>query len=101
MAIGLLLEVLVRRQTGTLCTGNATEIARMNHVVIKSIKIVFEIENTMLMFFYIKFIKRDQTQRRNGEACRASSTCFWSSLINFISKDTYMVCYISCIFRRF
>ena len=91
MAIGLLLEVLVRRKTGTLCTGNATDIARMTHVIIKSVKIVFEIENTMLLSFDIKFIRRDQTQRANGEACRASSTCFWSSLINLISKDTYMV----------
>ena len=37
--------------------------------------------------------------RRNGEACRASSTCFWNSLINLISKDTYMVFYLFCIMR--
>ena len=36
--------------------------------------------------FDIKFITRGQNQRRNGEACRASPTCFWSSLINLISK---------------
>ena len=28
---------------------------------------------------------------RNGEACRASPTCFWSSLINLISKDIDVV----------
>ena len=43
--------------------------------------------------FDSKFISRDQKQRRNGEACRASPTCFWSSLIKLISKDTYMVFY--------
>ena len=49
------------------------------------------IENTMLAFFDIKFIMRDQKQCRNGEACRASPAYFWSSLINLISKDTYVV----------
>ena len=46
------------------------------------------IENTMLVSFDIKFIRRHQKQRKNGEACRASPTCFWSSLINLISKHT-------------
>ena len=55
----------------------------------------------MLVSFDIKFIRLDQKQRRNGEACRASPTCFWSSLINLISKDTYVVFYLSCIIRRF
>ena len=41
------------------------------------------IENTMLVSFDIKFIRRDQKQHKNGEA----------SLINFISKDTYLVFY--------
>ena len=36
----------------------------------------------------IKFIRGDQKQYRNDEACRASLTCFWSSLIKLISKDT-------------
>ena len=36
---------------------------------------------------------------RNGEACGASPTCFWSSLINFI--NTYVVFYLSCIISRF
>ena len=40
----------------------------------------------MLVSFNIKFIKQDQKQRRNGEACRASPTCFWSSLRNFDIK---------------
>ena len=44
------------------------------------------IENTISVSFNIKFIRRDQKQRRNGEACRASPTCIWSSLINLISK---------------
>ena len=41
------------------------------------------IENTILVSFDIKFIR--QEQRRNGEACRASPRCFWSSLINWTS----------------
>ena len=51
----------------------------------------------------IKFIRRDQTKHRNGEACRASPKFFWSSLINLISKDSYMyvVFYLSCIISRF
>ena len=58
------------------------------------------IENTMLVSFDIKFIRRDQKQRSNGETCRSSSTCFWSSLINLISKDSYVDFYLSCIIRR-
>ena len=27
--------------------------------------------------------------------------CFWSSLLNLISKDTYMLFYVSCIISRF
>ena len=45
----------------------------------------------MLVSFDIKCIRRDQKQGRNGEACRASPTCFWSSLIKLVSKDTDMV----------
>ena len=59
------------------------------------------IENTMLVSFDIKFIRQDQKQYRNGEACRASLTCFWSSLINLISKDTYIFFYLSFIISRF
>ena len=55
----------------------------------------------MLVSFDIKFIRQDQEQRRNGEACRASPTCFWSSLINLISKDTNIVFNLSCIIRIF
>ena len=55
----------------------------------------------MLVSFDIKFIRRGQKQHRNGKACQASSTCFWSSLINLISKDTYVVFYLSCIISRF
>ena len=51
------------------------------------------IENTKLVSFDIKFIRRDKKQRRNGEACRASPNCFWSSLINLILKDTYVLFY--------
>ena len=47
----------------------------------------------MLVSFDIKFISLDQKQRRNGEACRASLACFWSSLINLISKDTWVSIY--------
>lgn len=55
----------------------------------------------MLVSFDIKLIRRYQKQRRNGEACRASPTRFWSSLINLVSKDTYIVFYLSCIIRIF
>ena len=47
--------------------------------------------------FLCQVFRRDQKQGRNGEACRASPTCFWSRLINLISKDTNMVFYLSCI----
>ena len=47
------------------------------------------IENTLLVSFDIKFIRPDQGQRRNCQACRASPMYFWLSLINFISKDTW------------
>ena len=59
------------------------------------------IENTMLVSYDIKFITQDQKRRRNGEACRASPACFWSSLINLISNDTYAVFYLSCIINIF
>ena len=55
----------------------------------------------MLVSFDIKFIRRNQYQCRNGKACRASPTCFWLSLINLLSKDTYVVIYLSCIISRF
>ena len=42
------------------------------------------IGNTIIASFDMKFIRRDQKQRRNGEACQASPTCFWSSLINLL-----------------
>ena len=40
-----------------------------------------------------------RSEHRNGEACRASLTCFWLSLINLISKDTIMIFYL-CIFEK-
>ena len=55
----------------------------------------------MLVSFDIKFIRRDQKQRKNGEAYRDSPTCFRASLINLISKDTNMVFYLSCVIKRF
>ena len=55
----------------------------------------------MLVSNVIKFIRRDQKQHRNGEACRASLTCFWSSLINLISKGINVVFCLSCIISRF
>ena len=36
----------------------------------------------------MKLNRRNRKQRRNGEVCLASPRCFWSSLINLISKDT-------------
>ena len=59
------------------------------------------IENTMFVSFDSKLIRRDQKQRRNGEACRASPSYFWSSLVYLISKDTYVVFFLSCIICRF
>ena len=47
----------------------------------------------MLVSFDIKLIRRDQKQRNNGDACWASLTCFWSSLITLLSRDTHMVFY--------
>ena len=57
----------------------------------------------MLVSSDTEFIRQDQKQRMNDEAYRVSSTCFWSSLTNLISKDTYMVFYVhvSCIICRF
>ena len=55
----------------------------------------------MLVSSDIKFIRWDQKQRRNGKGCRASQTCFWLRLANFISTDTYMVFYLSSIVIRF
>ena len=40
----------------------------------------------MLVSFDIKFIRQDQKQRRNGEACQATPACFWPSLINLIDN---------------
>ena len=62
---------------------------------------VQKIENTMLVSFVVMFIRRDKKQRRNSEACRASPTCFWASLISLISKDPYVIFYLSCIISRF
>ena len=70
-------------------------------MVVTSELVYIGLENTMLVSFDIKFIRRDQKQHRTGEACRASPKCFWSSLINLISKDTYVVFYLSCIICRF
>lgn len=58
-------------------------------------------ENTTLMSFDIKYIRQDNKQCRNGKACRDGRMCSWSSLINFISKDTYVVLYLSCIVSIF
>ena len=63
--------------------------------------LIVYIENTMLVSFDIKFIRQDQKQHMNGEACQTSPMCFWSSLINLISKDTYVVFYLLWIFSRF
>ena len=37
---------------------------------------IISIENTTIVSFDIKFIRRNQKQRRNGEARRASPMCF-------------------------
>ena len=52
----------------------------------------------MLMSFDFKFIRQDQKQRRNGEACQAS---FWSGMIDLILKDTEIVFFLSFIISRF
>ena len=51
--------------------------------------------------FCIRFIRRDQKKRRNGKACRASPTYYWSGLINWISKDTNTDFYLSWTIRTF
>ena len=50
----------------------------------------------MFMSFDMKFIRRDQKMRRNGEARAEPFHIFWSSLINVISKDDFMIFYLSC-----
>ena len=76
-----------------LITGSFTLLYR-NALTVK-------IENIMLMSFDIKFIRRDKKQRRDGEACRASPTCFWSGLINLTSKDTNMVYIYHALLEEF
>ena len=51
----------------------------------------------MLVSFDNKFIRLSQKLVR----LLGSQINFWSSLINMISKNTYVVFYLSCIFRRF
>ena len=46
------------------------------------------IANTILLPFDIKIVRQIQKQRKNGEACQASPTYFWSSLINLTPKGT-------------
>ena len=60
----------------------------------------------MLVSFDIKFVRRDQKEHRHGEACRISPTCFWSSLIDMVSEDTYVVLiyhalYADCMAKRY
>ena len=43
------------------------------------------------MSFDIKFSRQNYKERRIGEVSRESTTCFWLSLINLISKDTICV----------
>ena len=45
-----------------------------------------QIGSSMFASINVYVFRLDQKQRRNGEACRASPTCFWSSLINLIVK---------------
>ena len=47
----------------------------------------------MLVSFGIKLIERDQKQRRDDNASPGSPTCFPSSLLSLISKDTYVTFY--------
>ena len=54
----------------------------------------------MSVSFDIKFFRRDLEQHKNNEVCRASPTCFCSSLINLIPKDTNMVFYLSWTIRK-
>ena len=57
---------------------------------------VIDIENTMLEPLDIMFFKRDHKMHRNGEAHNAIPR-FDFSLINRISIEANMVCYLSCI----
>ena len=52
------------------------------------------IQKTHVNVFDVKFIRPDQKQPRNGEACRTSPTCFWSSLINLLSNTNNSFQYI-------
>ena len=44
---------------------------------------LLDVENTILVFFHIKFIWQDQKQLRNGAASRASQTCVLASRRSF------------------
>ena len=52
---------------------------RSSNLLFPEFMIYWNIENPMLVSFDIKFIRRDQKQRRNGEVCRARLMCFWYS----------------------
>ena len=55
----------------------------------------------MLASFDVKSIGQDKKRRRNGKACRASPTCFRSSLTNLMLKDTKDFFYLPFIISRF
>ena len=45
-----------------------------------------EMENTILVFFYIKFIRRDQKQCCNVEACRVNQGPVVQSIVSLTSS---------------
>ena len=65
------------------CTKQDNKPNVYHYILFVSTKFLF-MENTVLESFDIKFFRRDQKQRKNDEACRASPTCFWLNLINLI-----------------
>ena len=52
----------------------------------------------------VSFVLSNDQERleiaQDWQGLRAGLTCFWSSLINVISKDVNMVFCLSCIIRR-
>ena len=67
------------------------------YLTFKKIK---EMENAVLVSFVISNDQERLEIAQDWQGLRAGLTCFWSSLINVISKDVNMVFCLSCIIRR-
>ena len=53
----------------------------------------FDIENTVEVYFDIKFILPDEKQQSNCENRQVSTTCFWSRLVSLYQKSTWLSIY--------